>query len=81
MDGIDATAKIREMERISKQYQPVVALRAHTMKSDLEVCLSAGMDACLSKPIRSRDLDAVLAQYAVCAPPDLVNIRLTAPRG
>ncbi len=64
MDGLEATAKLREMERHTSRHQPVVALTARAMKGDLEHCLSAGMDGYLAKPIRAEDLDDVLEKYA-----------------
>jgi len=64
MDGLEATAKIREMERHGARHQPVVALTARAMKEDLEHCLSAGMDGYLAKPIRPRELDDLLDKCA-----------------
>ncbi len=64
MDGLEATAKLREMERHTSRHQPVVALTARAMKGDLEHCLSAGMDGYLAKPIRAEDLEDVLEKYA-----------------
>jgi CheY-like chemotaxis protein len=63
MDGLETTAAIREKEKISGVHQAVVALTANAMKGDREQCLLAGMDSYLSKPIRSDELDALLATY------------------
>jgi len=60
MDGLEATAAIREKEKDNGARLPVVALTAHAMKGDRERCLAAGMDGYLSKPIRSQELDKVL---------------------
>ena len=51
MDGLEATAKIREMERARGTRTPIIALTAHAMKGDRERCLSAGMDGFVNKPI------------------------------
>ncbi len=57
MDGFEATKAIREHEKDGKVlYQagnrlPIVALTANAIKGDREVCLKAGMDDYLSKPI------------------------------
>jgi CheY-like chemotaxis protein len=63
IDGLEATAKIREMEKLTARHQLVVALTAHAMKGDVERCLSAGMDGYLSKPIRPQELDDLLDKY------------------
>ena len=51
MDGLEATAMIRERERQRGGRTPIVALTAHTMKGDRERCLEAGMDNYINKPI------------------------------
>ncbi len=50
MDGIEATAAIRELEQSVGGYTPIVALTAHTMSGDKERCLAAGMDGYINKP-------------------------------
>jgi PAS domain S-box-containing protein len=63
MNGMEATARIREKEKLSGGHQPIVALTAHAMKGDQELCLTGGMDGYLAKPIRAQELDQILAQY------------------
>jgi len=60
MNGWEATQAIREKEKTTGQHIPIVAMTAHAMKGDEERCLAAGMDAYLTKPIRSQELLAVL---------------------
>jgi two-component system, sensor histidine kinase and response regulator len=60
MGGFEATAIIREKERGEGVRTPIVALTANAMKGDSERCLSAGMDAYLSKPIRTNELFDVI---------------------
>jgi signal transduction histidine kinase/CheY-like chemotaxis protein len=60
MDGYEATRVIRREE--SGRHTPVVALTANSMPGDREACLDAGMDAHVSKPIRSEELAAALAR-------------------
>jgi CheY-like chemotaxis protein len=60
MDGLEATAAIREKEKGSAFHQPIIALTAHAMKADRETCVAAGMDGYLSKPIRPEELDDIL---------------------
>jgi signal transduction histidine kinase/HPt (histidine-containing phosphotransfer) domain-containing protein len=62
MDGFEATAAIRAREKGTGFHLPIVALTAHALKGDREVCLSAGMDEYLSKPIRGPELLAVLGR-------------------
>jgi two-component system sensor histidine kinase/response regulator len=63
MNGMEATARIREKEKLTGRHQPIVALTAHAMKGDQELCLAGGMDGYLSKPIRTEELDELLDQY------------------
>jgi CheY-like chemotaxis protein len=63
MDGLEATAAIREKERFSGLHTPIIALIAHAMKGDKERCVAGGMDGYLAKPIRPQELDELLAKY------------------
>jgi signal transduction histidine kinase/DNA-binding response OmpR family regulator/HPt (histidine-containing phosphotransfer) domain-containing protein len=62
MDGFQATATIREREKVTGQHMPILALTAHAMKGDRERCLEAGMDGYVSKPIRIGELLNAIAQ-------------------
>jgi CheY-like chemotaxis protein len=59
MDGLEATRVIRSCERPG-EHTPIVALTAREMTGDPEECLAAGIDACLTKPIRVPDLFRVI---------------------
>ncbi|HEY0757674.1 MAG TPA: response regulator [Acidisarcina sp.] len=61
LGGLDATAALRQRERLTGLHQRVIALTAHAMKGDAEHCREMGMDGYLSKPIRPQELDQVLA--------------------
>jgi two-component system, sensor histidine kinase and response regulator len=63
MDGLEATAILRENEKTTGLHQPVVALTAHAMKGDREKCIEGGMDGYLTKPIRPQELDQLLEIY------------------
>ncbi len=56
LDGFEATRAIRQRERDQStpdavKHVPIVALTANAAKGDRELCLSAGMDAYVTKPI------------------------------
>jgi CheY-like chemotaxis protein len=55
MDGLAATAAIRQAERATGKHLAIIGLTAHAMKGDRERCLRGGMDGYLSKPIQSRE--------------------------
>ena len=62
MDGLDATRAIRNREQqqgIGKHVL-IVAMTAHAMKGDRELCIEAGMDDYLSKPIRINEFSQKL---------------------
>jgi two-component system sensor histidine kinase/response regulator len=56
LDGLAATALIREAEAVTGRHVPIVALTAHTMREDRERCLNAGMDDYLTKPLDAGNL-------------------------
>ena len=56
MNGFEATVEIRAKEKLTGRHIPIIALTAHALKSDQERCISAGMDAFVSKPIRTSEL-------------------------
>jgi CheY-like chemotaxis protein len=67
IDGLDATAAIREREMRTREHLPIIAMTAHVMKGDRERCLAAGMDGYLSKPIRPEELARAIEQFASAA--------------
>lgn len=56
MDGFDATVRIRQSEKQTGGYTPIIAMTAHAMKGDRERCIEAGMDEYISKPINTDTL-------------------------
>jgi PAS domain S-box-containing protein len=62
MDGLSATALIRQREQLTGDHVPIVALTAYAMHGDEDRCLAAGMDAYLPKPLRAAELYRLVAK-------------------
>ena len=56
LDGLKATAAIRDKEKTTGAHMPIIAMTAHAIKGDRERCLDAGMDDYIAKPIKAEDL-------------------------
>lgn len=57
MDGIEAVQHLRADEKQQPgKHQPIVAMTAHAMKGDREMCLTYGFDGYISKPILLENL-------------------------
>jgi signal transduction histidine kinase/CheY-like chemotaxis protein len=59
MDGLVATAVIRSKDP-SYARVPIIAMTAHALIGDREMCMRAGMDAYVTKPIKPVDLFAAI---------------------
>jgi CheY-like chemotaxis protein len=68
MDGLTATAAIRQHERTLGRHTPIIALTAHTADGFENRCLAAGMDGILSKPLNPDALFALLDKFADSVP-------------
>jgi len=63
LDGIAATQEIRRW--LADQRQPIiVAMTANAMKEDKQMCLDAGMNDYLSKPVIKENLAAILEHWS-----------------
>src|SRR2546427_5416701 len=63
MDGFQATAAIRQREKISGRHIPIIAMTGYAMKGDRQRCLDNGMDAYICKPIRSQELFEIVESF------------------
>ncbi|MDA1054038.1 MAG: PAS domain-containing protein [Planctomycetota bacterium] len=61
LDGFEATKAIRIAEQTTGRRQPIIAMTARAMTGDRDLCLGAGMDEYVSKPIRVNELMDKLA--------------------
>ncbi|MFN6218399.1 MAG: ATP-binding protein [Aphanizomenon sp.] len=61
MDGVTATKIIRQ----SSQNQPyIIALTANALEADHQLCLDAGMNKFMTKPIVIEEISRVLSEYS-----------------
>lgn len=63
MDGLEATRLIREQEVSADHRIPIIAMTAHAMADDKDLCLAAGMDDYVSKPIETAELLSVIERW------------------
>ena len=56
MDGLEATAAIRSLDRDDARRVPIIALTANAFDEDVQQSLQAGMTAHLSKPVEPEHL-------------------------
>jgi PAS domain S-box-containing protein len=62
MDGYTATSQVRQDEP-DGQHTPIIAMTAGAVQGDRELCLEAGMDDYISKPVSPRAIDLVLTRW------------------
>ena len=77
MDGLEASRQIRR--RLSPERQPkIIALTANAMQGDRELCLAAGMDDYISKPVKMHEISAAIrrqfgTQKSDALPPQVIG--------
>jgi two-component system, sensor histidine kinase and response regulator len=62
MDGLTATRLIRASSENRSRATPIAAMTAHALAGDREMCLAAGMDEYLTKPIRTADVAQLIGR-------------------
>lgn len=65
MDGLQATAAIRALPDPLTANTPIIAMTAHAMQGDREMCLAAGMDGYLTKPLDTEKLIEMTESFAL----------------
>ncbi|WP_211747609.1 ATP-binding protein [Paenibacillus sp. Marseille-Q4541] len=64
LDGLEATQKIRQIERDEMRFHtPIIALTGNVMQSERQKCLDAGMDDYLPKPISLETLRDIMQRW------------------
>jgi CheY-like chemotaxis protein len=61
MDGLEATRRIRENPALAGM--PIIAMTANAMMGDREICLAAGMNDYISKPLHYQAMYAAIARW------------------
>jgi CheY-like chemotaxis protein len=57
MDGLEAT---REIRKLSQNGLKIIAITAYVFPGIRDMCIQAGMDECITKPVRIKDLECAL---------------------
>ena len=67
IDGVEATRRIRQAQAEGNPSFPasiiIIAMTANAMTGDREICINAGMNDYLAKPVKSTDLRKMLDRY------------------
>ncbi len=75
MDGLEATRQIRA--RLPANRQPkIIALTANAMQGDRELCIAAGMDDHISKPVKMHEIAAAIRRHFDKSTPTPANQQL-----
>jgi len=62
MDGFQATQAIRQLEQVSTKHIPIIALTASVLKEEQDLCIDAGMNIVVGKPISFNELFETMEQ-------------------
>ena len=82
VSGLEATVAIRAKERVTGEHVPVIAMTAHALQGDRDMCLAAGMDDYVTKPVQPQDLfDAIETLTCRTTEPEQAPGRVEQPSG
>ena len=80
MDGYEATRAIRNLEKLSGSAAiPIIAMTANATKQDRDLCLEAGMDDYLAKPVEQTKLKDVLEKWLILTRTQITETDTTKP--
>ena len=81
MDGIEAAQAIRNSkDGAFDPGIPIVAVTAHAFKEDMERCLKAGMNSCITKPFKRQELFREIERLVQAAAGNSFAEAITPPR-
>ena len=63
MDGLEATRTIRNSTAVRDRRIPIIAMTAHAMQGDRDICIEAGMNDYIAKPINPVAVSEVLEKW------------------
>ena len=63
MDGLEATEIIRQTADPVAKKPIIIAMTANAFKEDKDICINAGMDDYLSKPVQKKDIEGVIRKW------------------
>ncbi|HQF56449.1 MAG TPA: response regulator [Fibrobacteria bacterium] len=74
MDGLEASRRIRAGDAGDAASKlPLIAMTANAMQGDREICLAAGMDDYVTKPVSPKELVAMMDKWATRSDMDPVT--------
>jgi len=65
MDGLEATACIRALEREDAMTVPIIAMTAKAFVDDRQKSFAAGMNEHLAKPLEAKEIIKTLVKFVV----------------
>jgi two-component system, sensor histidine kinase and response regulator len=63
LDGLEATQQIRKLESAPDTHTTIIAMTAYSYPKDREMCLRAGMDGFISKPITPNEILTTIDEW------------------
>lgn len=65
MDGLEATKRIRQMERNDMENVPIIAMTANAFDEDMKKSIECGMNGHLAKPIDIQQLTETIKKIFI----------------